>query len=362
MHSRSIAPHLKRTLKTLIPGSELTLVWQGKEYINFASNDYLGLKSHPLLKERAIRYIEQYGVGAGSSRLVSGSHHYHEQLEERLAALTGYECALLMNTGYQANVSLLSALADRDTVIAMDRQCHHSLVQGARLSGALLRRYAHQDLDQLRTFLKESPGKKVIVTESLFSMDGDLSDINALKEIAEEYGAFLYVDDAHAVGVMGEKGLGLSAGAGLDLALGTFGKAFGSFGAYVLCSRATRDWLIQKCGGLIYSTALPPPLVGAVDAALDLIPAMDKEREHLKKLSASLRQRVKSEGRDTGLSASHIIPLIVGSEENALALENCLLERGCFAPAIRPPTVPKGSARIRLSLTAAHTEEHVQRI
>ncbi len=360
MFRSSISPNLKRTLKTLVPGSELSLLWQGKTVINFAGNDYLGLKNHPCLKERAIRYIEQYGVGAGSSRLVSGSHIYHDQLEKRLAAMMGYECALLMNTGYQANISILSALADRDTLIVMDRHCHHSLVQGARLSQGRLLRFAHQDFDQLKKYLKDSPyKKKVIVTESLFSMDGDITPLTDLKSLAAEYGAFLYVDDAHAVGVLGPKGLGLTAGAGIDLVLGTFGKAFGSFGAYILCSRPVCDLLIQKCGGLIYSTALPPPIVGAVDAALDLIPAMDKERSHLEQTASLFRQKLQTLGIDIGCSASHIIPLIVGSEEQALDLESRLFERGCFAPAIRPPTVAKGQSRVRLSLTAEHTEEHL---
>lgn len=363
MFGSATPPHLKRTLKTLIPGQGATVSWQGQTVINFASNDYLGLKNHPLLKERAIDYIERFGVGAGSSRLVSGSHHYHDQLEKRLASLTGFEAALLMNTGYQANVSILAALADRDTLILLDRHCHHSLIQGARLSGGKIRRFEHQDFNHLTKLLRAPARKKIVVTESLFSMDGDITDLNALIALKEEFGAFLYVDDAHAVGVFGEKGLGLTAGKkGIDLALGTFGKAFGCFGAYLLCSQSLREQLIQTCGGLIYTTALPPPLVGAVEAALDLIPGMESERIRLQTMAAALREKLAGQGYSTGRSSTHIIPVIAGSEESALALESALLERGCFAPAIRPPTVPSGESRVRLSLTALHYDEHIKRL
>lgn len=359
MRESATPPELKRTLKSLIPGSGVEIAWNGKPLLNFASNDYLGLKNHPLLKSRACRYIELYGVGAGSSRLVSGTHIYHDQLETRLAETFGFESALIMNTGYQANVSLLSVLADRDTLILLDRHSHHSLVQGARLSRAKIHRFA--DFDHLEKLLK-LPGKKIVVTESLFSMEGDITDLPRLIRLKNEYGAFLYVDDAHAVGVLGENGAGLTHGLDIDLVLGTFSKAFGSFGAYVLCSNRLKEQFVQACGGLIYTTALPPPVIGAIEAALDLIPTMESERSHLQNISRYLRLKLLEKGYRTGRSASHIIPIIVGSEESAVNLERRLLELGCYCPAIRPPTVENGESRVRISLTSGHTIEHIEQL
>lgn len=352
------APLLRRALKRVIPHPDGTLEWQGKTLINLSSNDYLGLRHHPHLKAGAIAYIEKYGVGVGSSRLVSGNHPYHEHLEERLARMTGYEAALILNTGYQANLTILAALAERDTLLLLDHNCHNSLIEGARLSGAEWHRFRHQDFEHLKRLLA-SPKKKVIVSESLFSMDGDFTDLDALEEIAREFGAELYVDDAHAVGVYGVQGLGLTAQRGIDYVLGTFGKAFGSFGAYLLCSHEARDFLIQRCKGLIYTTALPPMIVGAVEAALDLIPAMEEERRYLKELARTIRSDLTKCGYDIGHSTSHIIPVIVGSEEEALEMERELFEAGFFAPAIRPPTVPPGKSRIRLSLTAHRRDDAV---
>ena len=355
-----------RALRPLehLPNAEVCV--NGQTLINFCSNDYLGLSQHPLLKAKAVEFTERYGVGSTASRLICGTVECFDQVERKLADLKGAEAALILNSGYQANVSILPALADRETLILSDSLNHNSLIQGALLSRCHVERFRHNDVQHVRELLQKHQVKDYsrifIITESIFSLDGDVSDISALSELADEYEALLIVDEAHATGVVGERGMGLTCGQKVDLTIGTFGKACGSFGAYVTCSERLREYLINCCTGFIYTTALPPAVLGAIDAALDLIPEMDNEREELHANSEFMRSSLHKLGYDTGDSTTQIIPVIMGDEVEALNMSKRLEENGILALAIRPPTVPPGQSRIRLSLSALHTKEHIERL
>ena len=354
--------HLFRSLKPVLPLPDAEVEVNGRKMINFCSNDYLGLAAHPLLKQRAIEYTEKYGAGSTASRLVCGNYDCFEELEEKLARLTGHEGALVFNSGFQANVSLLPALADSDTLILSDYLNHNSIIQGCKLSRCYVNTFRHNDLDHLEDLLKDSAGnhsRNFIVTESVFSMDGDMCDIDALISLSEKYNSLLVVDEAHATGVIGENGMGVSSGKAVDLIMGTFSKGAGSFGAYISSNRMLRDYLINFCNGLIYTTALPPAVIGAIDAALELIPGMEKERAVLMKNSDKLRTGLRDMGYDTGKSTTHIIPVIIGDEKEALRVSGWLEENNVLATTFRPPTVPRGQSRIRIALTAAHNEGHV---
>ena len=351
-----------RRLRTLEPVGDSGVRSEGRALVNFCSNDYLGLASHPLLKARAVKFTERYGTGARASRLISGSHPGFEKVEATLAVLKRTERALVLNSGFQTNISLLPALADRDSAILLDRHCHNSLVNGAVLSRARVRRYRHGDLDHLRELLAASGdcAQRVIATESVFSMDGDTSDIESLVALAREYDALLVVDEAHATGVLGERGMGLTCGMGVDVCVGTFGKALGSFGAYVACGEKMAEYLVNCCAGFIYTTALPPAVLGAIDAALELVPTLDEERSTLLNHAAYVRNALRAQGWDTGAAATQVVPVMVGAEDAALALHRHLEDHGCLAVAIRPPTVAPGQARIRLALNARHRREDLE--
>jgi len=355
--------HQLRRLRSISPLSPVEVMIDGRVMINFSSNDYLGLSKHPLLKERAEIFMERYGTGSTASRLISGSYDCFDRVERKLAALKQAESALLFNSGFQANVSIIPVLADQKTLVLSDRLNHNSIIQGILLSRCDKILYSHNDLDHLRQLLESNAGmgysRRLIVTESVFSMDGDTSDIEALVSLAKSHNALLMIDDAHATGVLGTKGMGLTCGKDVDVVIGTFSKALGSFGAYAACSNQMRDYLINCCAGFIYSTALPPPVVGAIDAALDLVPKMEHERNELLEKSNYLRNALKRLGFNTGNSTTQIVPVIVGDEEKTLILSKNLDERGFMATAIRPPTVPRGQSRIRLAMSTAHTREHI---
>lgn len=339
----------------------------GKELINFCSNDYLGLSTHPEVKSNVARFAHKYGSGAGASRLVSGNLKVHEEIENKIAGVFESEAALVFNTGFQANMSVLSTVANRHSLILADKKCHNSLIQGAQLSRADFKRFAHNDYNHLRTLLHKAQNHRYeriwIVSETLFSMDGDACDTKMLLELAAEYDAYLYIDEAHAIGILGKNGLGLSIGQHeIDLKIGTFGKSFGSFGAFVLCSKQMKDYLINFCPGFIYTTALPPSVLGAIDTALNLIPSMDAEREKLHNHIEQILYQLKAMGFSTGTGKSQIIPVIVGEAEKAVELSKWLYDAGIWASAIRPPTVPENEARIRLTITAKHTDEQVKNL
>jgi len=344
-----------------------TISLSGKQLLNFASNDYLGLSGHEELVKRSCQYAQRHGAGIPSSRLLAGNVDLFDQVEQKLAAFKGTESALILPSGFQTNVSVIGALGRENTLLAADRLSHSSILTGLQLSRGRWLRYAHNDSRDLSSRLEALSGHdffdRWLITESVFSMDGDRACFDDLTELARREQMHLYVDEAHATGVLGEDGRGLA----FDMpestiVMGTFGKAFGSFGAYIACSKMIREFLVNFCSGLIYSTALPPAVLGAIDAALDLVPEMHKERKHLTEISHFLRESAQQAGFDTASSSTHIIPLLIGKEESAIDLAQHLENDGIFAPVIRYPTVPRGSARIRVSLTAKHTREHIGRL
>ena len=358
-----------RSLKTSRIAADGRLWRDGRLLVNFASNDYLGLSLHPALIEGSRAHAEKYGAGVAASRLVTGEHPTFAALEARIALAKNQPSALVMASGYQTNLTAVAALADREVAgrpvsILADRLAHHSLLQGALLSGARLMRFRHNDADHLEQLLRARTAKGdfcLILTESVFGMDGDLADLAALGALARDYGALLYVDEAHATGIFGARGFGLAEDFAdvVDVAMGTFGKALGGFGSYLACAPEIREFLIQRCGGLVYSTGLPPAVLGAIDAALSLVPNMAAARKDLLAQASRLREALAAQGWDRGASASQIVPIVVGAETQALALAAELERRGFLVPAIRPPTVPRGSSRLRISLSAAHKSSDV---
>jgi 8-amino-7-oxononanoate synthase len=343
----------------------------GLRLLDFSSNDYLGLTRHAEVKRRSADYLERWGAGSAASRLVTGNLPPYTAIEAKLAAGKGAEAALVLASGFQANAGLLPALLDaalwdKPPVVLADKLNHASLLQGVQAAGAKQVRFRHNDMDHLEDLLIKHAGEgpSFIVTETVFSMDGDRADLDALTTLADRYDAFLYLDEAHATGVLGPNGFGLAHGlAGPNcLVMGTFSKAMGSFGAYAACSATLRDYLVNRCAGLIYATALPPATLGAIDAALDLVPGMDAERAHLAALAEDFRARLRAAGEDCGASSTQIVPLMLGDEQAALDLAAALKRLGLLAIAIRPPTVPPGGSRLRFAFAAHHGAEDVARL
>jgi 8-amino-7-oxononanoate synthase len=337
----------------------------GRALIDASSNDYLGLSQHPLVKTRAAEWTERHGAGAPASRLVTGTRDITLAVEEKLARFKGCEAALLFSTGFQANATVVPALAGLDDTATLfsDELNHASIVHGCRLARARTQVFRHLDLDHLEQLLGGSTGRKLILTESVFSMDGDRADLPALVQLAERHGAALYVDEAHSSGVLGPQGRGLAAECGgVDVVMGTLGKAFGAFGAYIAGSRLLIDYLVNRCSGFIYTTALPPAVLGAVDAALELIPTMDGERHRLAAHGQRLRHALAALGLDTLESTTQIVPAVIGSEVDTLAAAARLEAAGILAVAIRPPTVAPGTSRLRFALSTALAEPEMDRL
>ncbi len=358
---------LLRRLRPLrrLPGGRV-VTEDGRELVDLASNDYLGLSFHPALAEAAARAARDEGVGGAASRLIVGDSPACRELEARLAEHKGTEAALVLGSGFAANVGVVPALVGRGDAVFSDRLNHASIVDGCRLARADVHRYRHSDLDQLDDLLARSrAARKLIVTESVFSMDGDVAPLRELVELKQRHGAALLLDEAHGAGVFGPHGEGyaheLGVADGVDLHLGTFSKAFGVYGAYVAGRRLWIAELVNACRTLIYSTALPPPLIAAATAALELVRAARGERQRLAAHAARFRAELGRHGLDTGGSTTQIVPAIVGEPERALALARRLERRGVLAVGIRPPTVPAGTARVRFSLSAAHADEDVNR-
>jgi len=337
----------------------------GKRLLNFASNDYLGLATHPAVIQAACDTIVKHGLGSGASRLISGDDPLIHQLESELARWKGFEDCLLFGSGMLANSGLLQALADRHTHIFADKLNHASLVDGVRLSGAHCHRFNHLDMDQLETMLQKHPAeRRIIVCDGVFSMDGDCADLNRLMDLAETSDALLIIDDAHGTGTVGPEGRGLTSVTGIAgnarlIEVGTLGKAFGSYGAFILGSTEMIEGLRQRTRTLIYSTALPAALPAATLAALELI----RQGSLVKKLHGNLELfRELASGLPLMPSNTPIQPLVVGEDEAALAMAEQLKQLGFFVPAIRPPTVPEGTARLRITLSAAHTPQEITQL
>jgi 8-amino-7-oxononanoate synthase len=330
------------------------------------SNDYLGLSLHPLLKQAACGAISQYGTGAGASRLISGTGPLHEELEQRTAQFKGTDAALVFNSGYAANAGIIPAIASEGDVILSDSLNHASIIDGCRLSRATLEIYRHCDCDHLESLLRKlsSSRRRLIVTDSVFSMDGDIAPLPEIASLAEKYSALLMVDDAHATGVLGQAGRGSAEHFGLSgrihVQMGTFGKALGSFGAYVAGSRELIDLLVNRSRSFIYSTALPAPVCAASLAALNLVDHEPERRDRLLANREAFGQNLVAHGVNVASSPTPIVPILCGSSSNAVRISRELLDRGIFASAIRPPTVPEGTSRIRMTVLATHSDQDLE--
>ena len=364
------AAFLKRVRRTPANPCGPEMMLNGRMLVAFASNDYLGLANDEALKQGAIAAIEQWGVGAGASQLVSGRLGIFDVLEERLAEFAHRDAALFFPSGFQANLGILTALADRHDVIFADRVNHASLIDGALLSRAQHVRYQHADVADLKQKLESTPvaagGSRLIVTDSVFSMDGDEAPLQELMQLAEQYHAWLVVDDAHGLGVLGPQGRGSIADAGLPphpnlIMIGTLGKAAGVSGAFVAAASNVIEWLIQRARSYIYTTGTSPMIAGALLASIDRILNGEDLRSRLREHIAQLREGIAGLDLPFALlpSRTGIQALVIGDNEPTLKIAARLLDQGYWVPAIRPPTVPAGVARLRISLSAAHTHAHI---
>ncbi|AJY74719.1 8-amino-7-oxononanoate synthase [Paenibacillus beijingensis] len=358
---------LERSLRTVSAAKDCQgyIESGGRKLLHLSSNDYLGLAGHPDIANAMRQALLDEGAGSGASRLVTGNRPPYARLEQALAVWQQSEAALVIANGYMANTGVIAALAGRGDVVFSDKLNHASIVDGVTLSRAEHARYRHNDMDHLRSLLHKHRDKrrKLIVTDAIFSMDGDQAQLRELAELKHEYGAMLMVDEAHSGGIYGARGEGLCAELGLhrqvDVHVGTFSKAFGVYGAYVSGSRTLIRWLTNKARPLIYSTALPPSLVAGISASLEIVQAEHWRRLRLREGSRLFRSRLAAAGLNVGAGDSPIVPVIVGDNAAALRFSSTLEAEGIAAVAIRPPTVPDGSARIRFSLSAVHTDEQL---
>ena len=355
---------LRRRLEPLAGAQGPVVEVGGERLVNLCSNDYLGLAADRRLVDAAAGATAREGAGAGAARLVAGDLPVHGELERRLAAFKGTEAALLFSSGYHANLGVPGALVDREDVIFSDRLNHASIIDGCRLALARTVRYPHCDVGALARLLAETRARrKLVVTDAVFGMDGDGAPLADIAELCRRHGAMLYVDEAHATGVLGPTGAGWAEAQGVsrsvDVLMGTLGKALGSFGAFVAGSRPLADWLTSRSRTFIFTTALPPAACGAALAALEVVAAEPERRARLAALTARMKQGLAALGFDVARVVAPIFPLVLGEEGVALEVSRRLRERGYFARAIRPPTVPAGTSRVRVSLTSGHTEEQV---
>jgi 8-amino-7-oxononanoate synthase len=338
----------------------------GREVLLLCSNDYLGLAADPRVREAAAEAALRWGAGSGASRLISGNMEPHRELEAALATFKDYERALLFGSGYLANTGTIAALAGPGEVVFSDELNHASIIDGCRLARAETVVYRHNDVEHLESLLRAPDGTPaLIVTDGIFSMDGDVAPLPELLELARRYGARLMVDEAHATGALGPGGRGAVAAAGLsgevDVVMGTMGKALGSYGAYVCASTETIDFLINRARPFVFSTAPPPPVVGAARAALGVLEAEPERVERLIANAGVLREALAAEGLVAGASTTQIVPIEIGEAEPTMALCERALERGVFAQGIRPPTVPEGSSRLRFTVMATHEPAELRR-
>ncbi|MGQ9921171.1 MAG: 8-amino-7-oxononanoate synthase [Desulfobacca sp.] len=347
-----------QVMEEVLPGGKVRVA--GQVLLNLSSNDYLGLATDLRLITAAQAAAARWGVGSTASRLIVGTLTLHQEVEEAVAAFKGTPRAVLFNTGYMANVGVIGALMGKGDVVFSDKLNHASIIDGLRLADATFYRYPHRDMDRLAALLHQHQRarRKLIVTDSVFSVDGDLAPLRELVSLKERYGAWLMIDEAHGTGVFGAKGAGLAEALGLteaiEIHMGTFSKALGSFGAYVAGGAPLIETLHNKARSFIYSTALPPPVLGAMQAAVALVPREGARRRYLLEQAALLRQHLRAGGLETLTSETQIVPVLVGDNALALAYAAALRQWGLMAVAIRPPTVPPGGARLRLSLSAAH--------
>ncbi|MBI5889658.1 MAG: 8-amino-7-oxononanoate synthase [Nitrosomonadales bacterium] len=361
------AQGLLRSRCTLVTAQSPHIVVEGKPYLAFCSNDYLGLASRPELAAALQQGTQQWGVGAGAAHLVSGHFGPHHQLEQQLAAFVGKPAALLFSTGYMANLGVVQALVGKGDTVFADKLNHASLNDAMLLSRAATRRYRHGDMAQLAQLLAQAQsGRKLVITDAVFSMDGDMAPLRELLALCEQHDAWLYVDDAHGFGVLGEQGRGSLAHFGLVSAriiyMATLGKAAGVSGAFVAAEQVVVDTLVNHAHGYVYTTATPPALSVALLQSLRMIAQGDGLRAHLHRLVARLRRGLSGLPWQLMSSETAIQPLLIGDNQQALKLSEALRQRGIWVAAIRPPTVPQGTARLRITLSAAHTDADVDQL
>jgi 8-amino-7-oxononanoate synthase len=358
---------LYRSRRVIASPQGIDLEVDGKHVVNFCSNDYLGLANHPDVVGAFKAGADQYGVGSSSAHLVCGHSAAHHALEEELAAFTGRDRALLFSTGYMANIGVISALLGRGDAVFEDRLNHASLLDGGLMSGARFKRYAHADAADLGGYLEKALGHKLVVTDGVFSMDGDFAPLDELAAAAKKHDAWLMVDDAHGLGIIGEHGGGIIEHFGLSqddvpVLMGTLGKGFGTFGAFVAGSEMLIETLIQKARTYIYTTAMPAAVAEATRASLKIAIAENWRRDKLKNLSERFSLGARQLGLQVMPSSSAIQPILIGDSQSAVDISNALLDAGFLLSAIRPPTVPQGSARLRVTFSALHQEQHVDRL
>ena len=349
-----------------IQGPEVII--DGKKVILLSSNNYLGLTSHPEVIKAQAQALEEFGAGACASRLVSGNMSLHEELEERIATFKGTEGAILFSTGYMANVGTISAVSGEKDLIVCDKLNHASIIDGARLSGATLRTYPHKNIERLKDILKKSTSyrRKIIITDGIFSMDGDIAPLPQLIELAERFDAILMLDDAHATGVLGKTGRGTcehyGVKKGVHIHMGTLSKAIGNLGGFIAGSRPLLDYIRNKARSFIYSTALPPAILGGSIKAIDIVEKDSGLRDRLWANVRKFRSALQELDFNIMGSETQIVPIYIKDAPVTMKTAEFLFKNGIFAPGIRPPTVPKAKCRIRTSLMATHTEEHVDNV
>ncbi|MBL8513450.1 MAG: 8-amino-7-oxononanoate synthase [Betaproteobacteria bacterium] len=355
-------------VRRLVDGPQgASMVIDGQRVMSYASNDYLGLAAHPKVVEAAMRALKKFGLGAAASHAVSGHMRAHHELEEKLADFVGLPKALLFSSGYAANLGILTALAGRGDAIFADKWNHACLNDGALLSNAAFKRYAHGDLKKLESLLESTAtqGRKLIVTDAVFSMDGDVADVPALVALAEKHHALLILDDAHGFGVLGYRGRGVLEHFNIDLKahadrivyMATLGKAMGGYGAFVAGETDTIEWILQSARSYLFTTATPPAIAAAMHASLDILQNERERLTHLRALIDFFPDSFKPTRAKLPYSMTAIQPVIVGSNGAALAMSEALMARHMFVPAIRPPTVPQNTARLRVSITAEHNAD-----
>lgn len=359
------AAGLERRLRRIESEQGPAVTIDGKRYLLFCSNNYLGLATHPDVVAAAHAALARYGASAVSSRLISGHMAAHAELEETIARWKRVEAALVFSTGYQANVGVLTALLGPDDVVLSDELNHASIIDGCRLSRARIAVYRHNDLEHLSARLAETAGarRRLVVTESIFSMDGDRAPLGEIAGLCERFGAWLMVDEAHAAGVFGPRGAGLAAESGVServgVHVGTLGKALGSFGAYVAGSRRLIDLLVNRARPFIFTTGLPPASAAAARAAIEVVEREPERARGLLDRAARLGGELRAAGLTVPHVDSQILPVLIGEAERAVAVGARLLEEGVYVAAIRPPTVPPGTSRLRVSLMATHTDADI---
>ena len=363
---------LDRHLKTLIKIDPIKIKYRNRVLLNFSSNDYLGLSQNNIIKRDTIKIIKKYGIGSGSSRLVSGNFDFHEKIENDLAKKKKSEAAIIFSTGYLANYSILSTIFSsnifkKNPIVFSDKLNHQCIYEGCENKKINFLRFHHNDMNHLEYLLKKNKFKqnpKFILSESVFSMDGDFADIAGLVNLKKKYNSFLFLDEAHATGIYGDNGFGLSTkfSNDIDCVTGTFSKAFGSFGAYVSCSKNLKSFLINKCPSFIYSTSLPFSLLASIYSGIKIIPKLKNERKKLIKNSYFLRKILKKDNFDIGNSQTNIIPIIIGDSKKTIFVSKKLEKKGFYVAPIRPPSVPPNSSRLRISISSCHSQNNIKEL